>query len=110
PRQRYSSALALAEDLRRFRSGQRIQARPVGNTQRLWLWCRRNPPAAVRVAALSFALLAGAGLALHWTKQAEQRAVRAEQRLGEAIREMRQVSLDQFSLEARTPPVAYGRS
>jgi serine/threonine protein kinase/tetratricopeptide (TPR) repeat protein len=46
---RYESCEALAEDLRRFSAGDPIRARPIGRSERLWRWCRRNP----RVAALS---------------------------------------------------------
>jgi tetratricopeptide (TPR) repeat protein len=49
---RYPDVLALAEDLRRFRAGEPILARPVSAAERLWRWCLRNP----RVASLSGAV------------------------------------------------------
>ena len=50
---RYPDVLALAEDLRRFRAGETILARPVSDAERLWRWCKRNR----RVASLSAAVV-----------------------------------------------------
>jgi tRNA A-37 threonylcarbamoyl transferase component Bud32 len=61
PSRRYPSARDLAEDLGRFLSEQPVRARPVGRTERLWRWCRRNPSLA-GVSALAAAALVAASL------------------------------------------------
>src|SRR5256714_3139080 len=43
PRRRYSSALALAEDLERWLEGRPISARSISAPARIWRWSRRNP-------------------------------------------------------------------
>jgi mono/diheme cytochrome c family protein len=43
PGHRYDSAIALAEDLRRFLDGQPVTARHIGPLQRGWKWMRRHP-------------------------------------------------------------------
>jgi serine/threonine-protein kinase len=63
PSKRYADAAALAEDVRRFSSGQPIHARPVSAPERLWRWCRREPA----LAALTFVLIAGLiGVTTQW--------------------------------------------
>jgi hypothetical protein len=52
PARRYSSAAALADDLRRYLSDLPIQARPLDPAERAWRWVKRNP-------ALSTVILAG---------------------------------------------------
>jgi WD40 repeat protein/Flp pilus assembly protein TadD/tRNA A-37 threonylcarbamoyl transferase component Bud32 len=58
PGQRYASAAALAEDLRRFRAGEAIAARPAGGGERLMKWVRRRPAAAALIAVSGLALIA----------------------------------------------------
>jgi serine/threonine protein kinase/Tfp pilus assembly protein PilF len=60
PKRRYSSALALAEDLERWLRHEPIRARHTGILSRGRKWMQRNPTSALLVACL-FALAAAAG-------------------------------------------------
>src|SRR5262249_14168988 len=57
PRQRYGSALALADDLRRFLDGEPITARPVTVWERGAKWARRRPAVAALLAVVAVLLL-----------------------------------------------------
>ena len=57
PQRRYSSAGALADDLRRYQEGKPISVRPVSNAERAWRWCRRNPGWAGMIASVTFLAL-----------------------------------------------------
>jgi WD40 repeat protein/predicted Ser/Thr protein kinase len=52
PMRRYASADALAEDLSNWLAGRPISARPVGQVERLWRWCKRNRAIASLIAML----------------------------------------------------------
>ena len=90
PARRYADAAALADDLRRFRDGEPIQARPSGPFERMVRWARRRPAAAAALAATLLALLVSAALiasssancSLQVARQAEQdqRLLAEEQR------------------------------
>ena len=73
PAKRYTSAEELAEDLRRFLSGEPILARAIGAAGRLRRWGRRKPLVAGLVAAVAASVVLGfAGIA--WQSRQHQRA------------------------------------
>jgi WD40 repeat protein len=78
---RYSSALALAEDLQRFLSGQPVLARRTGPLERAWRWGRRKPALAALFASVALLLLViavGASIATVLLRKELQRAEQAE--------------------------------
>jgi serine/threonine protein kinase len=61
---RYSSALELAEDLRRIREFEPVRARPAGPLLRLQRWCRRERAWAATIGVTLVALIVGLGASL----------------------------------------------
>jgi hypothetical protein len=59
PARRYPDVSAMAEDLRRFRAGEPILARPVSGPERASRWCRRNPKVATLAAAVAMLVVFG---------------------------------------------------
>src|SRR5262249_60883078 len=95
PARRSRRAGGLAADLRRWRAGEPIHARPVGRAERLWRWCRRNPlPAglAATVAALLVVAAVGASLAAIWLGRAAKDADDARKK-EEAARRAEELTL-----------------
>ena len=70
PKRRYSSALALAEDLERWLKHEPIRARRSGAFTRAKKWVRRNPSIAV-MAAMLFALAVPLGVMI-WKSETEE--------------------------------------
>ena len=81
PTRRYPSALALAEDLQRFRTGKPVAARPVGRGARLTRACRRRPLIALLLGLLTVSLFGGlAGVTWKWLEANAQRDLADAQR------------------------------
>jgi tetratricopeptide (TPR) repeat protein len=100
PSGRYSSALALADDLDCWLAGEPIQARPVGQAERLWRWCRRNPLVAGLTAALFAVVVAGLiGLTALWLHAEDRR--RDAETAEEQMRRQKERA-DQNLIEAET--------
>ena len=76
PKRRYPTAKALADDLRRSRRLEPIQARPASTTEHVIRWCRRNPQAAGLTAALIWVVCLGlAGVFWQWRRAEVEAAV-----------------------------------
>ena len=74
PDRRYPDVAAMADDLRRFRAGEPIVARPVSGPERAWRWCRRNPAVALLLGAVAASLLLGMASTSYYAIQASNRA------------------------------------
>ena len=85
PSRRYLSAEALAEDLANWLAGRPITARPVGQAERLWRWCKRNPAVAGLTATVAFALVLGAVVSSFFAFAERRGRLRAERAEQEAI-------------------------
>ena len=88
PAKRYASAEELARDLERFLAGEPIEARPVGQVERLVRWAARRPALAAVYGLLPLvAVLVAAGGSAAWQWQrAEEANQDAAQARDEAVK------------------------
>lgn len=93
PGRRYPNALALAEDLRRFREDEPVVARPVGAVARLTRACRRRPLVALLLALLTVSLLGGLGGVTWKWREANAHARQAETQKQAALYQAYRASL-----------------
>lgn len=77
--ERYASAAALADDLRRYVSGEAVTARPPSLAYQLRVLARRNTAAVVAAAVSAFALVVATVLSLAFAFNAERANIRARQ-------------------------------
>jgi WD40 repeat protein len=88
PKDRYASADALGEDLRRFLSDEPILARRVSSLERAWSWARRRPAAAalLLVSGLAALALVAAGVAFFYNTRLEAKNVQLAEASAETDR------------------------
>jgi WD40 repeat protein/tRNA A-37 threonylcarbamoyl transferase component Bud32 len=94
PHRRYPTATELAEELGRFQRGEPIQARPAGQVERVWRWCRRNPALAGSLATAVLLLFAGVV-----ASTLETRRARTAERDQTVLRQRAEVALTQLELQ-----------
>jgi serine/threonine protein kinase/tetratricopeptide (TPR) repeat protein len=83
PGQRYGSAEAFADDLRRFLEGKPVLARRPSLTYRATKFVRRNPGAVAAMVLAAVALVGGVGATAWQARRAEVQRQRAERRFAD---------------------------
>src|SRR5262249_24070790 len=113
PRQRYGSALELAEDLQRFLRDEPIRARPVRTVEKLRRWVRRHPAPAGLLAAgvlapvvalITLSLLSARVVRSNALESAAQQAELLEEATKEYSRNVQRVEKASFTVNKTVPP------
>ena len=108
PARRYSSAAAVAADLRAFLTGKPIRARSVGRRERLILWVRRNPALAVAIGSAVALLVAATAVSVAWAAHANRQSDAVRKSLHDSQRLRAEVELDRGLVEAERGEVDTG--
>ncbi|MCI0540802.1 MAG: serine/threonine-protein kinase [Verrucomicrobiales bacterium] len=86
PERRFASASELADELTRYLGGEPIRSRAVPPLERLWLWCRRNPPLAAAAGLLVLgAIGTAAGITWQWRRAESANATLANRLATEEV-------------------------
>jgi len=97
---RYQTAGELADELKRFLSGEPITARPVTTPERLWRWSCRKPALASALSAVVVVFLAGViGVLIQWQRAEANAEARQEEIYYRSIR-MADSSLKQGDVDS----------
>ncbi len=104
PEDRYSSALALAEDLERWLAREPVLARPLSGIERSVRWCRRRPylVASIGVLILSLGIIGAQAWRNHLQSEREQAKTReVQERLAHTLEGVRLEQADALVASAR---------
>jgi len=113
PRQRYGSALELAEDIQHFLLDEPIRARPVGPVERLWRWMRRHPAPTILLAAgllapvvalITLSFLSTRLVRSNALESAAQQAELLEEATKEYSRNVQRVTKANYTVNKTVPP------
>ncbi|HKI17309.1 MAG TPA: serine/threonine-protein kinase, partial [Isosphaeraceae bacterium] len=94
PARRYTSAAALGEDLRRYLAGEPILARPVGRTERLWRWCKRNPWLSATIGTVAAALVAVAVISTYFSVELGKSSLELKKSLSQSNQRLAAVNFE----------------
>jgi serine/threonine protein kinase len=113
PRQRYGSALELADDLQRFLNDEPVWARPVGTAEKVSRWVRRHPAPAILLAAgllapvvalIILSFLSARLVRSNALESAAQQAELLEEATKEFSRNVERVTKAKYKVNKTVPP------
>ena len=84
PKKRYESAADLDAELQRFLDGRPIHARPVGQVERGWRWCKRNSVTASLAGVAALLLIVGTIVSIYFAVAESAQRKETEQQLHKA--------------------------